>query len=292
MNQGIIDLYHDFTHGEFSRRVFMDRLTRMAGSAAAATAMLPLLQCDYSRAETIAANDPRLATETLTYDWPKGKATGYLARPKAMGKRPVVLVIHQNRGLNPHIKDVARRYAAEGYLAFAPDLLSVAGGTPDTDDKARDAHSAANRTDMFAAALAAAAFIKKHGESAGKLGVVGFCYGGGVVQRLALDSPDIDAAVSYYGGAPADKSKVVGLKAPLLLHYAGLDTNLNNGIPAWEEALKAAGKKYTIHMYPNVNHAFSDDTTGARYDKAAADLAWTRTQAFFREHLGAPPNAA
>lgn len=292
MNQEIIELYDSFTHGEVNRRAFMDKLTRLAGSTAAATAMLPLLQCDYSKAETIAAADPRLTTEKVLYDGPKGKVSGYLARPKAMGKRPVVVVIHQNRGLNPHIMDVARRYAVEGYLAFAPDLLSVAGGTPDTDDKARDAHTAANKDDMLAAAIAAPAFIKAHAESNGKVGVVGFCYGGGVVQQVALNSPNVDATVSYYGPAPADKSKVAAIKGPLLLHYAGLDTNLNNGIPALEVALKAAGKKYTIHMYPNVNHAFSDDTAGPRFDKAASDLAWTRTLAFFREHLGAPPNAA
>ncbi len=292
MNQAIIELYDNFTHGRMSRRAFMDGMTRLAGSTAAATAMLPLLQCDYSKAETISATDPRLATETVSYDWPKGKATGYLARPKAMGKRPVVIVIHQNRGLNPHIMDVARRYAVEGYLAFAPDLLSVAGGTPATDDGARDAHAAANKDDMLAAAIAAAAFVKTHAESNGKVGSVGFCYGGGVIDQMALNSQNVDASVAYYGPVPADKSKVASIKGPLLLHYAGIDTFVNPGIPAWEEALKAAGKKYTIHMYPNVNHSFSDDTAGARFDKAAADLAWTRTLAFFRENLGAPPNAA
>lgn len=291
MDQKIIDLYDRFTHGGMSRRDFIDRLSQLAGSAATAAALLPLLQSDYAKAAIVAPDDARLAIDKISYDSPKGKVSGYLARPKSKGKRPAIVVIHQNRGLNPHIQDVVRRFAAEGYLALGPDLLSVAGGTPPNDDAARELHTKTNKDDMFAAALAAVPFIQKHVESTGKVGTVGFCYGGGVVDLLAMNSPDLSAAVAYYGPIPGDKGKVKDIKAALLLHYAGLDTNLNAAIPGWEEALKANGKKYTLHMYPNANHAFNDDTAGVRYNKEAADLAWSRTLAFFAENLGAPPKA-
>jgi carboxymethylenebutenolidase len=292
MDQRIINLYDRFTHGGMNRRVFLDRLTELAGSAAAAAAVLPLLQCDYSKAATIAPDDARLATEKVTFDTPKGRATGYLARPKDKSKRPAVVVIHQNRGLNPHIEDVARRFALEGFLALAPDLLSPFGGTPADEDQARDLFAAKiDRTDA-SIPVAAVALMKGDAESSGKVGAVGFCFGGGMVDLVAMNSPILDAAVAYYGPIPADKSKVKDINAPLLLHYAGLDTNLNAGIPAWEEALKAAGKRYTIYMYEGAQHAFTDDTAGARYNKAAADLAWARTLAFFKENLGAPPRPA
>jgi carboxymethylenebutenolidase len=290
MDQRIIDLYDTFTHGGMSRRSFLDRLASLAGSTAAAAALLPLLQSDYSRAATIAVDDPRLAIDRIGYDSPKGKIAAVLARPKAKGKRPAVIVIHQNRGLNPHIEDVARRLAVEGFLVTAPDLLSVAGGTPASDDEARDLHAKANKADMLAAAVAAIGFAKNHPESTGKVGAVGFCYGGGVVNAMAVASPDLAAGVAYYGGQPP-ADKVPGIRAALLLHYAGLDQRINAGIPAYEAALKANSKSYTLYMYPNVNHAFTDDTS-SRYDKAAADLAWGRTLAFLKQHLGAPPNAA
>jgi carboxymethylenebutenolidase len=289
MDQRIIDLYDAFTHGGISRRTFLDRLTALAGSAAAA-AILPLLQNDYAKAATVAENDPRLAIDKTSYDSPKGKIGAYVARPKAKGKRPAVIVIHQNRGLNPHIEDVARRLAVEGFLAIAPDLLSVAGGTPGNDDAARDLHAKANKGDMQAAAVAAIAFAKNHPESTGKVGAVGFCYGGGVINAMAVASADLNAGVAYYGGQPP-ADKVPSIQAALLLHYAGLDQRVNAGIAAYEAALKANHKSYTIHMYPNANHSFSDDTS-SRYDKPAADLAWGRTLAFFKQQLGAPPNAA
>lgn len=287
MDQQIIDLYDNFTHGEISRRAFLDRLSELAGSAAAGAAMLPLLQCDYAKAATIPENDPRLALERISYESPKGKINGYLARPKDKSKRPAVIVIHQNRGLNPHIEDVARRLAVEGFLTLAPDLLSVNGGTPPDDDAARDLHNKTSREDMIAAALASIPFMLKHPESTGKVGTVGFCFGGGVVNRLAAGSPDLAAAVSYYGAQiPADL--VPNVKAPLLLHYAEHDQAIDSGIPAYEAALKADHKRYTIYIYPGTQHAFNDDTAGVRYNKAAADLAWERTLAFFRENLGAP----
>jgi carboxymethylenebutenolidase len=291
MDQRIIDLYDGLTHGYMSRREFIDKAAKIVGSAAAAAALIPILQCDYAKAETIPANDARLASEKISYDSPKGKVSGYLSRPKSKGKRPAIVIIHQNRGLNPHIEDVTRRFAAEGFLALAPDLLSPFGGTPEGEEAQLAAFAKIDRNDPTIG-VATVSFLKKHAESAGKVGMVGFCFGGGMVDLVAMNSPDLDAAVAYYGPIPADKSKVKDIKAPLLLHYAGLDTRLNEGVPAWEEALKANNKKYTKYVYEGANHAFNDDTAGPRYNKQAADLAWGRTLAFFKENLGAPPNAA
>jgi carboxymethylenebutenolidase len=291
MDQRIIDLYDGLTHGYTSRREFIDCAALITGSTAAAAALIPLLQCDYARAETIPAGDPRLASERITYDTPKGKVTGYLSRPKAKGKRPAIVVIHQNRGLNKHIEDVARRFAAEGFLALAPDLLSPIGGTPEKEEDQLAAFGKIDRTDPTIG-VATVSFLKTHPESTGKVGMTGFCFGGGMVDLVAMNSPDLAAAAPYYGPIPADTSKIKDIKAPLMLHYAGLDTRLNEGIPRWEEALKANNKKYTLYMYEGANHAFNDDTAGPRYNKAAADLAWGRTIAFFKEHLGTPPNAA
>jgi carboxymethylenebutenolidase len=291
MDQRIINLYDNFTHGGMSRRDFFDRLAKLAGSTAAATALLPLLQNDYAQAAVVPENDARLVTERVSYDSPKGKINGYLARPKSKGKRPVVIVIHENRGLNPHLEDVARRFAVEGFLALAPDLLSVNGGTPQNEDAARDLHQKTQREDMIAAAVAAIPFMQKHAESTGKVGAIGFCFGGGVVNRMATDSPDLVAGAPYYGAqAPADK--VPAINAALLLHYAEVDENINKGIAAYEAALKANNKKYTLHSYPGTQHAFFNDLGAARYNKEAADLSWQRTLAFFKEQLGAPPNAA
>jgi carboxymethylenebutenolidase len=291
MDQRIIDLYDQFTHGGMNRREFLDRLARITGSSTAAVALLPLLENNYAKAAIVAADDPRLATERVSYDSPKGKINGYLARPKSKGKRPAVIVIHENRGLHPHLEDVARRLAVEGFLALAPDLLTVAGGTPPNEDQARDLHTKANTDDMLAAAVAAIGFMQKHAESTGKVGATGFCYGGGVVNQMAARSPDLLAGAPYYGlQVPA--AQVPNIKAALLLHYAEKDDRINAGIAAFEAALKANNKKYTIHMYPGTQHAFNNDTSAARYNKAAADLAWGRTLAFFRETLGAPPKAA
>jgi len=287
MDQRIIDLYHHFTHGGMNRRQFLDRLADLVGSTAAAAALLSVLQSDYAKAAIVAPDDPRLAAERVSYDSPRGKVGGYLVRPKDKSKRPAVLVIHENRGLNPHIEDVARRYAAEGFLTLAPDLLSVSGGTPPDEDKARQLHTRTEREDMIAAAVAGAAYLARHRESTGKVGAVGFCFGGGVVNRLATDSADIAAAAPYYGIQPPAE-KVANIKAPLLLHYAETDENIDKGIPAFEAVLKAANKRYTIHIYPGTQHAFNNDTGAARYSKAASDLAWSRTLVFFKENLGTP----
>jgi carboxymethylenebutenolidase len=291
MDQRIINLYDRFTHGGMSRRDFLDRLTELAGSAAAAAALLPLLQNDYAQAAIVAADDARLATDRVSYDSPKGKINGYLARAKAKGKRPVVLVIHENRGLNPHLEDVARRLALEGFLAYAADLLSLVGGTPPSEDAARELHTKMNQDDAVTALVSAVSFLKGHPESTGKVGAVGFCFGGLMINRLAASSSELDAGVAYYGRQiPA--AQVPNIKASLLLHYAENDDPVNSGVAAYEAALKANNKKYTIHTYPGTQHAFNNDTGAARYNKAAADLAWERTLAFCKETLGAPPKAA
>ena len=291
MDQRIINLYDRFTHGGLNRRDFLDRLAELAGSAAAAAALLPLLQNDYAQAAVIADSDARLATERASYDSPKGKINGYLARGKAKGKRPVVLVIHENRGLNPHLEDVARRFAVDGFLAYAVDLLSLVGGTPPNEDAARDLHPKMNQDDAVITLVAAVSFLKTHPESTGKVGAVGFCFGGLMVNRLAVSSPELDAGVAYYGRqVPA--AQVPSIKAPLLLHYAENDDGVNAGIAAYEAALNANNKKYTKHVYPGTQHAFNNDLGAARYNKAAADLAWQRTIEFFKENLGAPPRAS
>jgi carboxymethylenebutenolidase len=290
MDQRIIDLYDRFTHGGINRRDFLDRLAGLTGSTAAAAALLPVLANDYARAATVAEHDPRLASERVTYDSPAGKIGAYLSRAKAKARRPAVIVIHENRGLNPHIMDVARRLALEGFLTLAPDLLSVSGGTPSTDDAAREQHARTDQKKMLSAAVAAIGLVAHHPESNGKVGAVGFCFGGGIVNRMAVASPGLMAAVAYYGAQPA-ASDVPSIKAALLLHYAGLDQRIDAGILAYEAALKANNKRYTIYMYPGVNHGFNNDTAGPRYDKAAAELAWSRTIAFLKQELGAPSKA-
>jgi carboxymethylenebutenolidase len=290
MEQRIIDLYDSYTHGFMNRRDFLDRLTGLAGSAAAATALLPVLQNDYAKAETIPANDPRLVSETVSYDAPGGKYSGYLVRPKEKGKRPAILVIHENRGLNPHIKDVARRLATEGFLVLAVDLLSPLGGTPDNDEKGAELFTKVNRSDP-SPNVAAVSFLKTHPESSGKVGAVGFCAGGEMVNQLATASPDVDAVVAYYGRAPA-ADKVPNIKAPLLEHYAENDQGVNGTAPGFKEALEKNNKKFTAYTYPGTQHAFNNDTNAARYNKEQADIAWGRTLAFFKENLGAPPKAS
>jgi carboxymethylenebutenolidase len=286
MDQRVVDLYDRFTHGGINRREFLDRLAEIAGSGAAALALLPLLQNDYARAAVVAPDDARLSIETPSYNAAGTRISGYLVRLKSKAKRPAVIVIHENRGLNPHIKDIARRVALEGFLAFAVDMLSPLGGTPADEDKGRDMIGTLNPDETARRIAAAIPFLQHHPESTGNVGEIGFCWGGGMVNRVAVLAPDLKAAVAYYGiQPPADAVK--SIQAALLLHYAGLDQRINAGIQAYEAALKAGHKHYTIYVYPNVNHAFNNDTS-SRYDKPAADLAWTRTIAFFRQHLNAP----
>ncbi|WP_374574999.1 dienelactone hydrolase family protein [Phenylobacterium sp.] len=284
MRQDLIQLYDDFTHGRMSRRRFMERLAHAAGGAAAATALLSVLENDYARAETVAETDPRITTEAVAIPAVQG-LTGYLARPKgAAGPLPAVLVIHENRGLNPHIRDVTRRVGAEGFLALGLDFLSPMGGTPDDQDKGREMIGQLKPEDAVAYGRAAIAWLKANPEANGKAGAAGFCWGGGMVNRLAVAEPALDAGVAYYGiQPPADQ--VGAIHAALLLHYAGLDERITSGAAAYEAALKAAGKTVQAYVYPGVNHAFNNDTAGPRYDKAAADLAWGRTIAWLREYL-------
>ncbi len=284
MDQRIIELYDSFTHGGLNRRDFLDRLAGLAGSSAAALALLPLLQNDYARAGVVPADDARLAIDKASYDAPGARISGYLARLKEKAKRPAVIVIHENRGLNPHIEDIARRLALAGFLAYAVDMLSPLGGTPADEDKARDMIHGLNADQTAQRIAAAVPFLERHPESTGKVGAVGFCWGGGMVNRLAVLSPDLKAAVAYYGIQPP-AAQVPAIKAALLLHYAELDQRVNAGITAYEAALSANHKRYTIYMYKKANHAFNNDTS-SRYDRPAAVLAWSRTLAFLKEILG------
>jgi carboxymethylenebutenolidase len=286
MRQEIIDLYDEFTHRGLDRRVFMGRLAELTGGTAAAAAALGLLRADPALAAMVAADDPRVATESVVIRKAGEELKGYLVRPAgAGGKLPAVIVVHENRGLNPHIEDVTRRLATDGFLALAVDFLSPVGGTPTDEDKAREMIGQLDQDQVVADAKAAVEWLKARPDSNGKVGIVGFCWGGGVVGRVATAVPDLAAGVVFYGRVPP-LDAVPNIKAPLLLHYAGLDERINADVPAFEAALKAAGKPYTLHMYQGANHAFHNDTSQARYDPAAAKLAWERTVAFFKQQLG------
>ena len=285
ITQAMIDAYDEYTHLTLDRRGFMSKLSRLAGSGAAAAAIAPMLAASSARAAMVAPDDGRLVAEDIAYPGADGEMKGYLARPAdATGKLPAVIVIHENRGLNPHIRDVARRMALEGFVALAPDYLSPLGGTPEDEEKARGMFSQLNRAAVAANGVATVTFLEEHDLTNGKVGAMGFCWGGGAVNELAVASPALDAGVAYYG-RQADAADVAKIEAPLLLHYAGQDERINAGIDAYRAALESAGKAFTIHIYEGVQHAFNNDTSQARYDAAAANLAWERTVAFFREHL-------
>jgi len=283
MDQKIITLFDTYTHGGMSRRAFLDKLTLMAGSAAAASALLPVLENNYAQAAMVAENDPRLV---ITEGEIAPGIKGLLAIPKdAAGKLPAVLVIHENRGLNPHIKDVTRRMALEGFVAFGADYLAPAGGTSGDEEKAREMIGTLKPEDITAYSQGALKALIAHPHGTGKAGAMGFCWGGGAVNALAVAEPSLAAGVAYYGrqAAAADVPKIT---APLMLHYASLDERINAGIAEYEAALKAANKTYELHMYEGANHAFNNDTNAARYNKDAADLAWGRTVAFLKKHAG------
>ncbi|MCB5176818.1 MULTISPECIES: dienelactone hydrolase family protein [Microvirga] len=283
MDQRIIDLYDDFTHGGMNRRTFLDRLAALVGSAAGATAILPILQNNYAHAQTVQENDPRITTQMVDIPGAQG-LKGYLAKPATGTDLPAVIVIHENRGLNPHIKDVTRRMATEGFLALGVDYLSPMGGTPADEDKGREMIGQLKQPDVISYGKAAVDYLQQHPDSNGNVGAVGFCWGGGAVNTLAVNEPDLKAGVAYYGRQP-DPDDVGKIQAPLMHHYASLDERINAGIQAFETAMKQAGKTLELHMYEGVNHAFNNDTNAARYDKEAADLAWQRTVAFFKKHL-------
>jgi carboxymethylenebutenolidase len=287
-DQGLLDLYDDYAHGRLGRREFARRAAAFAVGGVTAEALLARLSPNYALAQQVAPGDARVHTEYITYESPKGggKIRGLLARPRAEdAKSPAVLVIHENRGLNPYIEDVARRLAVQGFLALAPDALTPLGGYPGNDDEGRAMQARRDANEMTEDFIAGAESLKAHPKSTGKVGAVGFCFGGGMVNTLAVRVPKtIAAAVPFYGHQPQAED-VPKIEAPLLIHYAGLDTRINEGWPAFEKALKASNKKYEAHVYPDVNHGFHNDTT-PRYDKQAAELAWGRTIAFFKEHLG------
>jgi carboxymethylenebutenolidase len=286
MDQKIIDLYDEYTHAPLDRRVFLARLAQLTGSTAAAIALVPLLEANQAQAALVSPEDQRLETERTMYPGTTGDIKVYIARPKGASKLPAVIVIHENRGLNPHIEDVTRRVALEGFLVLAPDLLSPMGGTPANEDTARDMIGKLDAQQTVQNLVSAVTFLEKHAHGNSKVGAMGFCWGGGMVGELAVNAPDLDAGVVYYGRQPkaADVEKI---KAPLLLHYAGQDARINEGIPAFEEALKKASKQYTLYIYEGAQHAFNNDTSEARYLKQAAEQAWSRSVAFLKEHLKA-----
>jgi carboxymethylenebutenolidase len=274
------------TDPTMSRRGFLDRVAQVTGGTATAWALSPLLEGRVAAGQVIAPNDDRLAVGKAEYEVGGTKMSGYLARLKGGQKRPAVIVIHENRGLNAHIQDVTRRMAVEGFLAFAPDILSPYGGTPSDDAKVRELFGGLNPAETVPRLAGAVPFLAAHAESTGKVGVVGFCWGGGMANRIAAAGTTLNAAVPYYGAQiPAEDVPKIG--CPLLLHYAGDDERINAGIAAYEAALKANKKAYQIFMYEGAAHAFNNDTNPSRYNKAAADLAWSRTIAFLKKQLGA-----
>lgn len=285
MDQRIINLFDEYTHAPLSREVFMKRLTALTGSTAAALAILPMLEVNYAKAATITDQDDRLTTERITYPGDGSEIKGYVARPKANGNYSAVVVIHENRGLNPHIEDITRRVALAGYLAMAPDALSPQGGTPANEDQAREMFPKLDAAKNLNNFMKAFDYLKSRKDCNGKFGSVGFCWGGGMVNQLAVNVPSLRAAVAYYGRQPesADVSKI---KAAVRLHYAGMDERINAGIPAYEEALKKVNVKYELYVYEGAQHAFNNDTAPTRYNEAAAKLAWSRTIEFFGKHLG------
>jgi carboxymethylenebutenolidase len=284
MDKKIVDLYEEYADGSLSRREFFKRSALIAGGTTAAYAMLSQLEINSAKAQIVAKDDKRLHTETILYPAKTGNMIAYWAKPKGQEKLPCVIVIHENRGLNDHIRDVTRRMALEGFLAIAPDALSPAGGTPEDASQIRSRFGELNNEDTIANFAAAVQYLKTHPLSNGKVGCTGFCWGGGMTNQVAVNSPDLNAAVPYYGNQPAPQD-VLKIKASMLLHYAGEDTRINQGIPAFEEALKAAGVEYTKYIYEGAGHAFNNDTNPGRYHKEAAELAWKRTIAFFKEKL-------
>jgi carboxymethylenebutenolidase len=284
----VLKLFDQYVHGLIDRRGFISGASKYAVAGVSATALLEMLSPNFAEAQVIKKDDPRIVAKMVEYPSPEGngKMKGYLVMPAKMsGKLPAVLVIHENRGLNPHIEDIARRVALENFVAFAPDALTPLGGYPGDEDKARAEFAKLDQTKARADFVAAYAYLKTLTEVGGKIGVVGFCYGGSMSNYLATQLPDLAAAVPFYGSA-AKTEDVPKIKAPLQIHYASNDERINAGWPAYEAALKAAGAKYEAHIYPNTQHGFNNDTT-PRYDKAAAELAWSRTIAFFNTHLRA-----
>jgi carboxymethylenebutenolidase len=285
IKQEIFDLYDDYAHNKLQRREFIERLSMYAVGGITIASLMSFLMPNYKDTMLVPANDPRLDSDYINYESPKGGGTikGLLSKPvDAKGKLPGIVVVHENRGLNPYIEDTARMAALEGFITLAPDALSPLGGYPGNDDKGREMQRERDRNEMLEDFIAAYDYLKAHDGCSGKIGVVGFCFGGWISNMMAVKVPGLSAAVPFYGGQPTED--IDKIMAPLMLQYAGLDTRVNEGWPAYEEALKANKKKYVAFTYPNVNHGFHNTTT-PRYDKEAAELAWKRTIDFFNENL-------
>lgn len=283
MDSRIKDLFEEYKHGLLGRRGFLKKLAMLAGGTAAACTLLPFLESNYAEAQIVSEDDSRLRLEDIKYSGETGDMLAHFARPKGDEKLPGVIVIHENRGLNPHTKDVANRVALEGFLAVAPDALSPLGGTPKDVDEARSKMGELNGEATIKNFVAAVQYLKTHPQSTGKVGCMGFCWGGGMTNQVAVNSPDLKAAVPFYGRQPVTED-VPKIKASVLCHYASLDERINAGIEAFEAALKSAGIEYKIYMYEGAAHAFFNDTS-TRYHEEAAILAWKRTIAFFKDKL-------
>jgi carboxymethylenebutenolidase len=286
INQGVFDLYDQYAHNKIDKRDFLKKLSFYAVGGLTMPSLLSFIMPNYTTTSVIQQNDPRLNSSFITYNSEKGggEIKGLLSYPiETNEKLPGVIVVHENRGLNPYIEDVGRRTAIEGFISLAPDALSPLGGYPGNDDDGRALQQKRNRDEMLEDFIAAFEYLKTHPKCNGKVGVVGFCFGGWISNMMAVKIPDLLAAVPYYGGQPT-ADEVPNIQAALLLQYAGLDTRVNEGWPAYEEALIANNKKYTAYIYPNVNHGFHNNTT-PRFDKEAADLSWQRTIEFFKENL-------
>nr|WP_315240650.1 dienelactone hydrolase family protein [uncultured Albidiferax sp.] len=285
-DQELLILFDAYVHGTLDRRGFLEKAQKFAVGGVTATMLLGALSPNFAAAQQVAPTDPRIHTETLSFPSPNGSGTvkGYLARPaSATGPLPAILVVHENRGLNPHIEDIARRLALDNFVAFAPDALTPLGGYPGDEEKARELFAKLDQAKTSEDFVAAANFLKARPEVVGKIGVVGFCYGGGVAHMLSTRLPDLGAAVPFYGNQPA-ASAASQVKAPLLIQFAAVDERINAAWPVYEAALKAAAVRYTAYQYPGTQHGFNNDTT-PRYDAAAAKLAWERTLVFFNQNL-------
>ena len=285
-DQRILEIFDGYVHGRISKREFITQAGRYAAAGVTGAMILEQLQPNYAWAQQVAPDDPAIETMEASYESPDGHGTirGLMAKPAGIaGRLPAVLVVHENRGLNPYIEDVVRRTAKSGYLAFGPDGLSPLGGYPGTDDEGREMQRSLDGAKLMADFFAAFEFLRDHDGSTGRVGAVGFCYGGGVCNALAVAYPDLAASVPFYGRQP-DAADVPKIEAPLMIHYAGLDDRINAGWEAYSAALREHQKEFSVHFYPGVNHGFHNDTT-PRYDEEAAELAWDRTLAFFQEHL-------
>ncbi len=285
MNQDIINLFDEYTHKPLKRQEFINRLVKLTGSMAAAMTVLPMLEVNYAHAATVSELDQDIVTENITYPGAGAQVKAYLARPSAQGKYGGVIVIHENRGLNPHIMDVTRRVAKAGFVALGVDALSPFGGTPSDEEEARSLFAKLDTNNNLQNFIKGFEYLKGRSDSNGKTGCVGFCWGGAMANQLAVHVPTLVAAVAYYGRQPEAKD-VSKIKAQVQLHYGGLDERVNAGIPAYEEALKKAGVRYELFIYEGAQHAFNNDTAPTRYNAEAAKLAWDRTLALFNSTLG------